>query len=51
MIGAFGVDLTDALDFNLSLVWDRIEEPQANADGSTPKQDDYRLILGLGYDF
>jgi putative salt-induced outer membrane protein YdiY len=51
MMGTFDVDLTDALDFNLSLVWDRIEEPQANADGTLPKQDDYRLILGLGYDF
>jgi Protein of unknown function, DUF481 len=51
MIGTFDVDLTDALDFNLSFVWDRIEEPQANADGTIPKQDDYRLILGLGYDF
>jgi long-subunit fatty acid transport protein len=45
------MDLTDALDFNLSLVWDRIKDPQANADGSVPEQDDYQIILGLGYDF
>ena len=51
MIGTFEVELTDALDFELSLVWDRINKPRANADGSVPKQDDYRLIFGVGYDF
>ena len=35
----------------MSLVWDRIEEPRANADGSVPEQDDYRLIFSIGYDF
>ena len=51
MIGTIEVELTDALDFDLSLVWDRINKPRANADGSLPEQDDYRLIVGLGYDF
>jgi putative salt-induced outer membrane protein YdiY len=51
MIGTFELELTDALDFDLSLVWDRINKPRANADGSVPKQDDYRLIVGIGYDF
>jgi len=51
MIGTFEVELTEALDFELSLVWDRINKPRANADGSVPKQDDYRVIFGVGYDF
>ena len=51
MIGTIEVELTDSLDFDLSLVWDRINEPRANADGSFPEQDDYRLIVGIGYDF
>jgi len=51
MIGTFEVGLTDALDFDLTLVWDRINKPRANADGSVPKQDDYRVIFGVGYDF
>jgi len=51
MIATFDMDLTDALDFNLSFVWDRIKDPQANADGSVPERDDYQIILGLGYDF
>lgn len=51
MISTVDVDLTDALDLNVSFVWDRIQQPQTNADGSVPEQDDYQLILGLGYDF
>ena len=51
MISTVDIDLTDALDLNVSVVWDRIEEPQPNADGSVPEQDDYQLILGLQYDF
>ena len=51
MIGTFEMELTDALDFDLSLVWDRIEDPHVNADGSIPEQDDYRVIVGVGYDF
>jgi hypothetical protein len=51
MIGTFEMELTDALDFDLPLVWDRIEDPHVNADGSIPEQDDYRVIVGIGYDF
>lgn len=51
MIGTLELELTDALDFDLSLVWDRINEPRANADGTVPEQDDFRLIVGIGYDF
>lgn len=51
MIPTIDVDLTDALDLNVSPVWDRIEEPQPDADGSAPQQDDYQLVPGLGYGF
>lgn len=51
MIGTFEIELTDSLDLDLSFVWDRIEKPRPNADGSLPKQDDYRMIVGIGYDF
>jgi hypothetical protein len=51
MIGGFSFDLTDALSMDVSLVWDRTEKPQPDADGNIPEQDDYRLIFGLGYDF
>ena len=51
MIGTFEMELTDALHLDPSLVWDRINSPRANADGSVPEQDDYRVIVGVGYDF
>jgi hypothetical protein len=51
MVGTLEFDLIGSLDLDVSLVWDRIESPKPNADGSIPEKDDYRLILGLGYDF
>jgi len=51
MIGGFSFDLTDDLSMDVSMVWDRIEEPRPDADGVLPKKDDYRLVFGLGYDF
>jgi len=51
MIGAFSFDLTDSLDLNLSLVWDRIADPATTADGSIPRPNDYQLIFGIGYQF
>jgi hypothetical protein len=45
------IDLIGNLDFNVSWIWDRIQDPRPLEDGTTPKQDDYRLIFGLGWDF
>ena len=44
-------ELTKWLDFDISFVWDRIKEPTANADGTIPKPDDYKLIFSLGVDY
>jgi putative salt-induced outer membrane protein YdiY len=51
MVGTLEFDLVGSLDLDVSLVWDRIESPKRNADGTIPEKNDYRLILGLGYDF
>ena len=51
MTMGFSTDLTRRLDLDISLVWDRIQEPQPEADGTVPEQDDWRLIFGLGFDF
>lgn len=42
--------LGDILDVTANFTWDRIENPKTNADGITPKRDDYRLALGVGVD-
>jgi putative salt-induced outer membrane protein YdiY len=45
------IDLTRRLDLDLSFIWDRISEPQADAAGLVPDQDDFRLNLALGIKF
>lgn len=44
---AVDVDLTDKLDLTVALYWDRIEKPQPDDQGVTPKQDDAQLAVGL----
>lgn len=44
-------EITTLLDFDITLVWDRIQDPRENPDGTFPKQDDFRLTFGLGIDF
>ena len=45
------LDVTKRLELDVSLVWDRISNPKVGADGTQPKPDDYRLVVGLGLDF
>ena len=38
-------------DFDVTFVWDRIQDPRQNADGTSPEKDDFRTIFALGYSF
>lgn len=51
LLTTLSTDLIGNFDLDVSFVWDRIQDPQQREDGSIPEQDDYRLIIGLGYDF
>ncbi|VGO12469.1 hypothetical protein PDESU_01022 [Pontiella desulfatans] len=52
LVTTLSMDLIgDDLDLDVSLVWDRVEEPTADSSGRTPEQDDYQLIFSLAYDF
>jgi hypothetical protein len=51
LVTGFEFDLIGSLDFDVTFVWDRIEKPQPSSDGTPPEKDDYRLNLGLGFDF
>ena len=51
MVPELEIELTDWLDLDLSLIWDRIQDPQAEADGDVPEQDDYYFIVALGIEF
>jgi hypothetical protein len=50
-VAGFEFDLIGSLNFDPTFVWDRIQKPQQNADGTFPKQDDYRLNFALSFDF
>lgn len=43
-------EITDKLDFDVTGVWDRIKSPVQAEDGAFPEPDDFRILVGLGYD-
>lgn len=45
------IEIVGNLDFNIAWIWDRIQDPRPLEDGTTPDQNDYRLVFGLGWDF
>jgi putative salt-induced outer membrane protein YdiY len=45
------IELTRRLDLDVTFTWDRISNPQADASGAIPKNDDFRLDLSLGIKF
>jgi putative salt-induced outer membrane protein YdiY len=44
-------ELTDWLDLDISYIWDHINSPEPDSDGTVPRQDDYQLLMGLGIEF
>lgn len=48
---ALSVSLTTLLDLELAFIWDRIEDPKENSDGTKPDRDDFELLLGVGITF
>ena len=51
MIGTFENEFVKDFDFDVSLVWDRIEKPATTSEGNTPDKDDFRLLIGVGYSY
>ena len=45
------IELVGDLDLNVGWVWDRVQDPRPLEDGSLPRQDDTRLVFGLGWSF
>jgi len=44
-------DLYKDFDLVITFVWDKIENPTKREDGTIPEQNNYQLLLGLGYEF
>ena len=51
LVTGFEFDLFGDLDFDISIVWDRIQDPRPDSNGVIPQKDDFRTIFGLGYSF
>lgn len=51
MVGGLDIELTHKLDLTLSVTWDRTEKPQPDSDGMVPKKNDWRYVVGLGWNF
>jgi hypothetical protein len=51
MLTTLSTDLIGNIDFDVSLIWDRTELPQPLEDETIPEQDDFRLTVGIGFEF
>jgi hypothetical protein len=51
LLTTLSTDLIGNVDFDVSLVWDRTEQPPPDSSGETPEKDDFRFMIGIGYDF
>jgi hypothetical protein len=51
LVTTLSTDLIRDIDFDVSLIWDRTELPQPASDGTIPEKDDYRLAVGIGFEF
>ena len=51
MLTTLSTDLIGDVDLDVSFVWDRTQKPQQRDDGSFPEKDDYRLMIGIEYEF
>ena len=51
IIGTFESEITGSLDFDISLIWDRISQPSTDDEGNTPESVDYRLTIGVTYTY
>jgi len=50
-VSTLSIELTKRFDLDVSFVWDRTQHPKPDSNGDVPKQDDFRLIVGLGVTF
>ena len=44
------IEITGKLDLDLSVIWDRIQDPTADSDGIVPKQDDLYFFWGISFE-
>jgi putative salt-induced outer membrane protein YdiY len=50
-VTGFETEVTRLLDFDIKMIWDRIQNPREAEDTTVPEQDDYRLVVSLVFDW
>jgi hypothetical protein len=50
-LATLSFDVWKELEFDVSLTWDHLGNPQRTSDGVEPEQDDVRLYVGIGWEF
>ncbi len=48
---ALETELINDFDLDIALFWDRTQDPIAFADGTSPKQNDFKTMLAIGYSY
>jgi hypothetical protein len=51
LLTTLSTDLVRNIDFDVSLIWDRTQSPPPDATGEFPEKDDFRLMVGISFDF
>jgi hypothetical protein len=51
LVTTLSSDITGNLDLDLTLTWDRTENPQPRENGDVPDQDDFRFTVAIAYEF
>jgi putative salt-induced outer membrane protein YdiY len=51
MVSTFESEIIGSFDLDVSFIWDHISKPTASDDGTIPLSDDYRLTVGISYDY
>ncbi len=51
LLTTLSTDIIRNIDFDVSVVWDRTASPPPDAQGNIPEKDDFRLMVGISFDF
>ncbi|GGA70553.1 hypothetical protein GCM10011369_10330 [Neiella marina] len=51
LVSTISAEITKYIDLDVSVVWDRTDNPRADEDGVIPEKDDYRMVVGIGIDY
>jgi hypothetical protein len=51
LLTTLSTDIIRNIDFDVSVVWDRTASPPPDAQGDFPEKDDFRLMVGISFDF